>query len=114
MDTLDNLNFPNSGYAGNLTFRESLTAFGADHSLRTLSFDFAHAYTWGKYSIIPRFRLAGRLSGEMSVDSLFLLGGFLNLSGYQPGQISGEYTALGELIYMYRLDSASSAFTIPT
>ncbi|HAS52539.1 MAG TPA: phospholipase, partial [Gammaproteobacteria bacterium] len=38
---------------------------------------------------------------------------FLNLSGYQPGQISGEYAALGELIYMYRLNSASSAFTIP-
>ncbi len=112
-DTLDNLNFPTSGYAGHLIFRESLTAMGADNDLQTLNFAFGQAYTWGKYSIIPRLRLAGRLSGEMGVENLFLLGGFLNLSGYQLGQISGEYTALGQLIYMYRLDSASAAFTIP-
>ena len=112
-DTLDNIDFPTSGYAGNLTFRESLTALGADRNLSTLNFEFAHAYTWGKYSVIPRVRLAGRTSGDMGIENLFLLGGFLNLSGYQPGQISGEYAALGELIYMYRLNSASSAFTIP-
>lgn len=113
MDTLDNLNFPTSGYSGNLTFRDSLTAFGADQSFSTLNFSLAHAYTWGQYSVIPRVRLAGRTSGEMGVENLFLLGGFLNLSGYQPGQISGEYIALGQLIYMYRLDNASAAFTIP-
>jgi len=113
MDTLDNLNFPTSGYASNLTFRDSLAAFGADQNFSALSFDFAHAYTWGQYSVIPRVRLAGRTSGEMGVENLFLLGGFLNLSGYQSGQISGEYTALGQLIYMYRLDNASAAFTIP-
>jgi NTE family protein len=112
-DTLDNISFPNSGYAGNLTFRDSLTALGADENLSTLSLDYAHAYTWGKYSIIPRLHLAGRLSGEMGIQDLFLLGGFLNLSGYQEGQLSGEYAALGEVIFMYRLDSASSAFTIP-
>jgi NTE family protein len=113
MDTLDNVSFPNSGYAGNLTFRDSLTALGADENLSTLNLDYVHAYTWDKYSIIPRIRLAGRLSGDMGIQDLFLLGGFLNLSGYQEGQLSGEYAALGELIYMYRLDSASSAFTIP-
>ena len=113
MDTLDNLNFPTSGYAGNLTFRDSLTALGADRSFSTLRFSLAHAYTWGQYSVIPRVRLAGRTSGEMGVENLFLLGGFLNLSGYQLGQISGEYIALGQLIYMYRLDNASAAFTIP-
>lgn len=57
--------------------------------------------------------LSGRLSGDLDVQDLFLLGGFLNLSGYQIGQISGQYAALGELIYMYRLDNASAAFTIP-
>jgi len=112
-DTLDNINFPNSGYVSALTFRDSLTTLGADQDLQTLSLDYAYAYTWGKYSIIPRVRLAGKLSGDMGIQDLFLLGGFLNLSGYQPNQLSGQYAALGELIYMYRLDSASAAFTIP-
>jgi len=112
-DTLDNINFPNSGFVGDLIFRDALTALGADQNLRTLSLSYTHAYTWGKYSIIPRIRLAGKLSGEMGIQDLFSLGGFLNLSGYQPNQLSGQYAALGEVIYMYRLDRASSAFTIP-
>jgi NTE family protein len=112
-DTLDNLNFPTSGYRANLVFRDSLTALGSDQDFQTLSLDATHAYTWGKYSIIPRVRLAGKLSGDLDIQDLFLLGGFLNLSGYQPGQLSGQYVALGEVIYMYRLTDASAAFTVP-
>ena len=112
-DTLDNLNFPTSGHRGNLIFRDSLTEMGSDQDFRTLDLDVVHAFTWGQYSIIPRVRLAGKLSGELGIQDLFLLGGFLNLSGYQPGQLSGQYVALGEVIYMYRLTDTSAAFTIP-
>jgi NTE family protein len=112
-DTLDNLNFPTSGYYGNLVFYDSLTALGASNNFSTLSLNAVKAYTWGKQTLIPRVILSGRLSGDLGVQDLFLLGGFLNLSGYQIGQISGQYAALGELIYMYRLDDASAAFTIP-
>ncbi|MFZ1643863.1 MAG: patatin-like phospholipase family protein, partial [Candidatus Contendobacter sp.] len=112
-DTLDNLNFPTSGYYGNLVFYDSLTALGASNNFSTLSLSAAKPYTWGKQTLIPRVILSGRLSGDPGVQDLFLLGGFLNLSGYQIGQISGQYAALGELIYMYRLDNASAAFTIP-
>ncbi|HAO31396.1 MAG TPA: hypothetical protein DCQ84_00370, partial [Candidatus Competibacteraceae bacterium] len=51
--------------------------------------------------------------GEAGIQDLFLQGGFLNLSGYQSGQLSGQYAALGELIAMYRLNDASAAFTLP-
>ena len=112
-DTLDNLNFPTSGYYANLVFYDSLTALGASNNFSTLSLSAAKAYTWGKQTLIPRTILAGRLSGDLGVQDLFLLGGFLNLSGYQAGQISGQYAGLGQLIYMYRLDNASAAFTIP-
>lgn len=112
-DTLDNLNFPTSGYYGSLVFYDSLTALGASTNFSTLSLNAAIPYTWGKQTLIPRVILGGRLSGDLGVQDLFLLGGFLNLSGYQVGQISGQYAALGELIYMYRLDDASAAFTIP-
>jgi len=112
-DTLDNLNFPTSGYYANLVFYDSLTDLGASNNFSTLSLNAAKPYTWGKQTLIPRVVLSGRLSGDLDVQDLFLLGGFLNLSGYQVGQISGQYAALGELIYMYRLDNASAAFTIP-
>jgi NTE family protein len=112
-DTLDSLNFPTSGYFASLRYYSALTALGADQDLQTLSLDFTKPYTWGKSTLIPRVRLAGTLDGKPGPQNLFLLGGFLNLSGYQIGQISGEYIAFGELIYMYRLDDASAAFTIP-
>ncbi|MDG4554053.1 MAG: patatin-like phospholipase family protein [Candidatus Competibacter sp.] len=113
MDTLDNINFPTSGYYSDLNFYDSRTTLGASNDFSVLSLEAAKAFTWNKTSIIPRLRLAGRLSGELGIQDLFLLGGFLNLSGYQTNQLAGQYAALGELIAMYRLDNASAAFTIP-
>ncbi len=113
MDTLDNINFPTSGYYGDINFYDSRTALGASNDFSTLSLEAAKAFTWNKASLIPRLRLAGRLSGELGIQDLFPLGGFLNLSGYQTNQLAGQYAALGELIAMYRLDNASAAFTIP-
>jgi NTE family protein len=112
-DTLDSLNFPTSGYLASLRYDSALTALGADQDLQTLSLYVLKPYTWGKSTLIPRMRLAGTLAGDPGPQNLFLLGGFLNLSGYQIGQVSGQYLAFGELIYMYRLDDASAAFTLP-
>ena len=112
-DTLDSLNFPTSGYFANLRYYSALTGLGADQNFQTLNLDTFKPYTWGRSTLIPRLRLAGTLDGDPGVENLFLLGGFLNLSGYQLGQISGQYLAFGELIYMYRLNDASAAFTIP-
>lgn len=112
-DTLDSLNFPTAGTYTNILFRDSRPELGADHQTSTLSLNFVHALTWGKDSLVPRVRLAGKLSGELGIQDLFLQGGFLNLSGYQMGQLSGQYAALAEVIYLHRLTDASAAFTIP-
>lgn len=112
-DTLDSLNFPTSGYFTNLYYYNALNALGADQDFQTVSVNAFKPYSWGKSTLIPRIQLAGTLAGDPGPQNLFLLGGFLNLSGYQSGQISGQYVAFGELIYMYRLDNASAAFTIP-
>ncbi len=113
MDTLDNLNFPTSGTFAKVRYYSALSALGADQPFQTLSLEFAQPYHWGKVSLIPRFRLADTLAGDLGLQDLFLLGGFLNLSGYQAGQITGEAIALGEVIALYRLDDASAAFTLP-
>ena len=112
-DTLDSLNFPSSGYYAKLRYDSTLPAMGADQDLQTLSLTAYQAYSWDKFTFIPSVRLAGTLSGSPGPQNLFLLGGFLDLSGYQSGQISGEYLAFGGLISMYRLDNASAAFTLP-
>ena len=97
----------------NLRYYSTLTALGADQDFQTLSLYAFKPLSWGKSTLIPRVRLGGALAGDPGPQNLFALGGFLDLSGYQIGQISGQYIAFGELIYMYRLDNASAAFTIP-
>jgi NTE family protein len=49
----------------------------------------------------------------LSTDNRFFLGGFLNLSGFQSRDLSGEYVGLGQLVYLYELRGASSAFDTP-
>ncbi len=112
-DTLDSLDFPTSGAYQSLTYQDSLSALGADNPFRTLSLTWTQPYTLQRSTLIPRIRLAGRIDGELGIQDLFRLGGFLNLSGFQTGEVSGEYIALGQLIYMHRLTDTSAAFTIP-
>jgi NTE family protein len=112
-DTLDSLDFPTSGTYQGLIYRDSPTALGADNPFRTLSLTLTQPYTLQRSTLILRVRLAGRIDGELGIQDLFRLGGFLNLSGFQTGEISGEYIALGQLIYMHRLTDASAAFKIP-
>jgi NTE family protein len=112
-DTLDNLDFPTSGAWQNLTYQNSPTALGADNAFQTLSLTWTQPYTLKQSTLIPRVRLAGRLDGTLGIQDLFRLGGFLNLSGFQTGEVSGEYIALGQLIYLHRLNDASAAFSLP-
>jgi NTE family protein len=112
-DTLDNLDFPTSGAFQSLTYHNTPTALGADNAFQTLSLNWTQPYTLKQSTLIPRVRLAGRLDGTLGIQDLFRLGGFLNLSGFQTGEVSGEYIALGQLIYMYRLNDASAAFSLP-
>ena len=113
VDTLDRVSFPTSGSLARLSYYHALPALGADQAFQTLSLELAQPYSWGKTTLIPRVRLGATLAGDLHLQDLFLLGGFLNLSGYQVGQVSGQYMGLTELIGLYRLDDASSAFTLP-
>ncbi|NJM12355.1 MAG: BamA/TamA family outer membrane protein [Synechococcaceae cyanobacterium SM1_2_3] len=112
-DTLDSLNFPTSGSLRSISFYQSLEALGADNEFQTLRINWSKPYTWHQFTLIPRVSLAGKLAGDLEIQDLFRLGGFVNLSGFQNGELTGEYAALGQVIAMYRLDSASAAFTIP-
>ena len=112
-DTLDSLDFPSQGYYANLRYRGALTTLSADEDFQTLLLDGIKPFAWGKSVLIPRLHLGATLSGEPGPEDLFLLGGFLNLSGYQPGDISGKYVGLAELVYLYRLNDASAAFSLP-
>ena len=63
----------------------------------SLSVNWLTAKTWDKYTVLPSFSYAGTFGGDSPVQSLQSLGGFFNLSGYMPDEISGQYSGLARL-----------------
>jgi NTE family protein len=112
-DTLDNIDFPRHGWFSRLEYDQFLQALGSDEDFSYATFVAGKPLSWGKHTVLPILSLNGRLSGDLRLQDQFLLGGFLNLSGYQSRALVGPYSALARLLYFYRLDNASTAFSLP-
>jgi NTE family protein len=106
-DQLDHAHFPQKGHrlTGELTAGRR-TQGSAEQHFNQLELAGTHAYTWGAHTINLHAR-AARVSDEVlgAVDE-YSLGGFHNLSGYKPGQLTGNHIAFGRLGYYRRLAAA--------
>jgi NTE family protein len=112
-DTLDNVNFPRNGYFARLEYDQFLKGLGSDEDFSYATLVAGKPWSWGKHTVLPILSLNSRLSGDLPLQEQFFLGGFLNLSGYQTRSLVGPYSGLARLIYFYRLDNASAAFSLP-
>jgi NTE family protein len=99
-DTLDDANFPRSGYlwgAGSTTYR-----FASDKSVLVQAY-LAEALvpvTWDRWTLLGLAR-AGRTQRDGNAG--FSLGGFLNLSGTPVGAVAGSQVASAALLAYYRM-----------
>jgi len=110
-DTLDNVNFPRNGNVARIGYRWSLEMLGADQDYEALDLVLYGVRSWGDHSVRAGFSYEGILdSNDLPIQARYSLGGFLNLSGLQENQISGEHAALLRTGYQYRL----SAGPVPT
>jgi NTE family protein len=112
-DTLDNINFPRSGSFGRVEYFQAMKALGSDDNFSSLTFVGGKPYNWGRHTLLPVLNVNATLSGDLPLQDQFFLGGFLNLSGFRSRALVGPYSGLARLIYLYRLDNASTAFTVP-
>ncbi|MGE5154229.1 MAG: patatin-like phospholipase family protein, partial [Bdellovibrio bacteriovorus] len=100
IDSLDSLNFPRSGWAGQIygiTAREWL---GSSDDYELIGFDLLKAGTWGKDSLLGALSIGSNLGGEIPIQAYYRLGGFLNLSGFNQWELSGPYAGLARAIYL--------------
>mgnify|MGYP001135942702 FL=1 len=95
VDTLDNVFFPTSGDKAVFEFAASREALGSDSEYEQAIFAYSRAFTRGRSSLVGAVRFNYTLDDEAPPESLFRSGGFLNLSGFRPNQLSGPYS--GEL-----------------
>jgi NTE family protein len=97
-NTLDDFNFPRRGASGGARFISGIPELGSENKYTGMDIGGLAAKTWGKITVIPKFFYKGVIDGDGEIQNMYTIGGFLNLSGYRPEQLSGRHVGLGEII----------------
>ncbi|MCP3689994.1 MAG: BamA/TamA family outer membrane protein [Gammaproteobacteria bacterium] len=103
MDTIDNPDFPRSGYFNSLEWNSAKQYLGADKEYEQLNVSLFGVKSWGDNAVIAGLSYGSTLSGEAAISNRFELGGFLSLSGYKVGELSGQHYGLLTLAYQRRI-----------
>lgn len=100
---LDNFNFPRRGTVADIVWMIPRKELGSDFSGNGLAVNWLSATTFDRHTFLTGFNIQSVLSSEAPLQNSYALGGFLNLSGYADGELSGQHTGVARLIYYYRL-----------
>jgi len=103
VDTLDNVQFPHRGMSFDFEYKNSMPWLGGDGSVDTVQFGAYHPFSWGKNTVGVNYRFGTSMNGTPDETNLFPLGGFLNLSAYFPGQLTGNHRGSAGLVYYRRV-----------
>jgi NTE family protein len=102
-DKLDSVTFPKNGYLAWLEGLLSRESLGADEDFEQLGFMSIGAKSWGKNTFLGRISYDTTLGDDAPLQNMFQLGGFLNLSGLQQNQLTGQHAAFASLGYQRQL-----------
>ena len=103
VDRLDNRNFPRRGVFASIGWTGGRESLGTDVEFDQLMIGFSGAKSWGRHTLLAGIRYGTTFSGQAPIERLFRLGGFLNLSGLNPDELSGQHTGIATLAYYRRL-----------
>ena len=109
-DNLDDPNFPREGRTVGFDYYASMKRLGAARDYRKAEFNYSDHYSIGNHTLAISGRY-GRTFGASTPIPIFdqySLGGFLQLSGYRPGELIGQTVSLGRVSYYQRLGASSS------
>lgn len=110
----DNFNFPQKGTNAGLVYQAALRELGEDASLHVLGGSWITAKTWGNHTVMPSLSFSTIMDDQAPIQDVFSMGGFMNLSGFSKDEISGRYTGLARLIYLYKIAGHGlTAFKMP-
>ena len=113
IDTLDNAQIPLKGTRVNIELIASRPGMGADESFDTLDAAYTGAWSVGRHTLSAGLRYATSRNSENLPRNFFTLGGFLNLSAFATGEISGPHAALARLVYYRRSGQIRGSFDVP-
>jgi len=102
-DSLNNVDFPRSGYHGRLTWRANRERLGADLDYDQVFMSLSGAGTWGRHTVYARTVLETTVDENAPENALFRRGGLFELSGYLNRQLAGQHFGLLEGVYYRRI-----------
>ncbi|HPC01725.1 MAG TPA: patatin-like phospholipase family protein [Syntrophales bacterium] len=98
VDTMDNADYPKRGTWSRGAVKANLPEVGSDFKATGLEVGVDQAVTWRRLTVIPGFVYMGMVDGDSLIEDAYTTGGFLNLSGYLPGELAGREIGLGRLV----------------
>lgn len=103
VDTLDSVDFPRRGYAASLNAFAAQGDAGASTRYRRHDYELLTVHSQGAHTWRARLHGGRVLSEGAGLSDAVSAGGFLNLSGYQPGQFLGSEIAVAQLGYYLQM-----------
>lgn len=103
VDRLDSIFLPRNGYFARGRYTVSRRALGADTDFEQGDLDAIVAKSFGKHSLQLGLRYHVTTSGIAPIQSLYRLGGYSRLVGYQPNELTGQDYAVLLAGYSYRI-----------
>ena len=98
-DKLDSVTFPKNGYLMRLEGLLSRESLGADDNFEQLGLLSVGAKSWGKNTFLGSISYETTLGDDAPLQNMYRMGGFLNLSGLQQNQLTGQHAAFASLGY---------------
>jgi NTE family protein len=116
VDLLDDVYFPRHGELFTLQWNAPREGLGASANADRVSFDWTHARSRGRNTLILSAAGGAHVSGPTDqVQDFYTLGGLFDLSGLAPEEISGPHFGIARAIAYRRIGSGQDGlFDVPT
>jgi NTE family protein len=108
VDQLDSVTFPTEGSHAHFEIQAARDGLGADEDYERFELSGGHAWSWGRNTFNAWLRLGSGLGSDLPFHAEYQLGGFLNLSGFERGELQDDTVALFSLGDYWRLGKLGS------
>ena len=109
-DQLDSSNFPRHGLLARLDYMMPMDELGSDESYQKIEGTLIKPVSYKKHTVMGILNIGSRIDQDIPFYDEFTMGGFLNLSGYKPHELRGQYKGYGALMYYYKIMDINTVF----
>jgi NTE family protein len=113
VDTLDNAQIPLKGQRVSVEWTLFRPEMGSDDKYELLDTSVVSVWTKGRHTLNAGIRFSTSREANNIARDFFPIGGFLNLSGFARGQISGPHAGVARLVYYRRSGRIKGSFDVP-